>query len=671
MRDFGVDKTSGLTDISGLENISDTTKGAIKYMYLNNNNLTDNGGLSALSKFTGLQYLTVANNSNLTNLNGLENLNLINFYAQNCNLLNIEGLRGNSSLKIVSIKNNSNLTSLAGIEYENNCTSLTGLRAANCKLSDISALENSQIEYLSLSNQKNNALVNISSLQNCKKIKYLYLSGNTAILESDVVLNKNIFLACGTNYSLDKKYALVFLEQPKCDLSNYNLSSEEFSLLTNNESILELNLNGNDKLTNEDIENVLRTCTKIKKLTIDNPNLATINFIKSMPELWYLDIRGCSSLSDLSVLENLAKEKKLEIAELYIDNDNIKLKNIQTAMNEIYSRYWYGTKNGIKLGTASLVKQLEDCTNLTSIATYGDGNATNIDLNLSNLTNLTQVNVCSVRWNMKFPKSLKLYKADGGNGMVDFSLCENLSEISLSYNSQSEEEIESIFSTIINNKNKELSIIFSQMHFFSNTILDLTNLKSSNIKQISFKDSGNLNKIITTVDIPNLQSITINNCTDVDTIELNTLTNLRTISISNSNINSLDGIRYINALKEVNIKNSNIGALGDLKMLKNIENLNFSLNKIADINSLSALDNLVTLNLSNNNISDLTPLNNLINLQNLDISNNVLENYYFSFNNIDVLKNLNKNKLTQLNISGNSFSDTSELKKLKWNSYTE
>ena len=255
--------------------------------------------------------------------------------------------------------------------------------------------------------------------------------------------------------------------------------------------------------------------------------------------------------------------------------------------------------------------------------------------------------------------------------MVDFSLCENLSEISLSYNSQSEEEIESIFSTIINNKNKELSIFFSQMHFFSNTILDLTNLKSSNIKQISFKDSGNLNKIITTVDIPNLQSITINNCTDVDTIELNTLTNLRTISISNSNINSLDGIRYINALKEVNIKNSNIGALGDLKMLKNIENLNFSLNKIADINSLSALDNLVTLNLSNNNISDLTPLNNLINLQNLDISNNVLENYYFSFNNIDVLKNLNKNKLTQLNISGNSFSDTSELKKLKWNSYTE
>ena len=32
---------------------------------------------------------------------------------------------------------------------------------------------------------------------------------------------------------------------------------------------------------------------------------------------------------------------------------------------------------------------------------------------------------------------------------------------------------------------------------------------------------------------------------------------------------------------------------------------------------------------------------------------------------------LNKNKLTQLNISGNNFSDTSELKKLKWNSYTE
>lgn len=674
MRDFGVDKTSGLTDISGLENISDTTKGAIKYMYLNNNNLTDNGGLSALSKFTGLQYLTVANNSNLTNLNGLENLNLINFYAQNCNLLSIEGLKGNNSLKILSIKNNPNLTSLAGIEYNDNCTNLTEIRASYCKISDISALEGSNVQYLSLSSQRENALKNVNTLQTCMQIRYLYLAGNTAIYESDIVLIKNIILACETNYSLDKKYSLVFLEQAKCDLSNYNLTSEQFSLLTNNESILELNLKGNNSLTNEDIEKVLSTCTKVQKLIIDNINLTTINFVKNMPNLWYLDIRGCSNLNDLNILEELAKEEKLAIAELYIDNNNIQLKSIQAAMNDIYSRYEYGKKNGIKLGTVSLVKQLEECTKLTSIATYGEGNATNVDLNLTKLTQLTQVNICAVKWNMKFPVSLEIYKSDGGTGVHNFSLCEDLSTIQWSYGSPTNDELESIFSTIINNKNTELKIEFSYVSFRSDTSLDLTNLKSSNVKQISIGTGYNdrsLHKLITTADIPSLQNITISGFTALNTIDFNALTNLNTISISNSNINSLDGIRQVSTLKEVNINNSSIGNLGDLTILANIENLNLSSNNIADISSISVLSNLKTLNLSNNNISNLTPLNNLTNLQNLNLSNNAIENYYFSFNNIDVLKNLNKNKLTQLNISGNNFSDTSELKKLKWNSYTE
>lgn len=674
LRDFSAGKTSELTDISGLENISDTTKSAIQYMYLNDNNLTDNGGLSVLAKFTGLQYLTVTDNSNLTNLNGLENLNLINFYAQNCNLLSIEGLKGNNSLKILSIKNNPNLTSLAGIEYNDNCTNLTEIRASYCKISDISALEGSNVQYLSLSSQRENALKNVNTLQNCMQIRYLYLAGNTAIYESDIVLIKNIILACETNYSLDKKYSLVFLEQAKCDLSNYNLTSEQFSLLTNNESILELNLTGNDSLTNEDIEKVLSTCTKVQKLIIDNINLTTINFVKNMPNLWYLDIRGCSNLNDLNVLEELAKEKKLAIGELYIDNDNIQLKNIQTALNSIYSRYSYGGRNGIKLGTVSLVKQLEECTELTSIATYGGGNATNVDLDFTKLTKLTNVNVCSVKWNMKFPVSLENYKSDGGTGVHDFSLCENLSTIDWVFGAPTNEELESIFSTIINNKNTNLQIKFTWVNF-NDTSLNLKNLKKSNVQGINISGSATndlrLQEITTTVDIPSLQTITISGYTVLDTIDFNALTNLNTISISNSNINSLDGIRQVSTLKEVNINNSSIGNLGDLTILANIENLNLSSNNIADISSVSVLSNLKTLNLSNNNISNLTPLNNLTNLQNLNLSNNAIENYYFSFNNIDVLKNLNKNKLTQLNISGNNFSDTSELKKLKWNSYTE
>ena len=680
LRDYVDSRSSKLTDISAISNFSNSIKSSIQYMYLNNNDLTENGGLASLSGFTNLEYLTIANNKNLTSLDGLENLKLKRLYAQSCNLQTIEGIRGNNNLEVLSIKSNKNLTSLAGIEYSfnnsNNCTNLKELRASGCKLSDISALKDSKIEYVSLSSQNENVLYDVSNLQNCNQIKNLYLAGNTNIQESDIILIKNIILACGTKYSLDKKYSLVFLEQAKCNLKDYNLTSEQFTLLKNNTNILELDLTNNNNLTNEDFENVLSTCTSISKLTINSSNLTTINFIKKLPNLWYLDIRGCSNLDNISVLEELANTKKLKISEILLDNDKIDLTKIQNAMNDIYSRYVYGGQNGIKLYTKNLVKQLENCTELTSIKTYGSGVAKDVDLDLTKLTKLTDVRVCTTKWNMKFPKSLQNYSSDSGLGVHDFSLCENLSSISWSFGVPTNEEFSQMFSTIKNNRNKELTIQFSQINF-SGKNLDLSNLKDSNVKNIEFTISNefknsSLNSIITNFDIPNLQKIIINNYFGINNIELNLLSNLQSLQIANSSLNSLDGIRNVSTLTSLKIANSKLGALGDLSLLSNLEYLTINNNNIGSLNSLSTLNSLILLNVSNNSISDLTPLANLRNLQTLNLANNSLENYYFTTNNIDILINLNKAKLSSLNISGNNFSDTSELTKLKWkNGYSE
>ena len=67
------------------------------------------------------------------------------------------------------------------------------------------------------------------------------------------------------------------------------------------------------------------------------------------------------------------------------------------------------------------------------------------------------------------------------------------------------------------------------------------------------------------------------------------------------------------------------------------------------------------------------------NLQTLYLNNNNLENYVTQnvngqvilIDNIEILKKMNKAGLKELNISGNSFQDTSELKKLQWNSYND
>lgn len=680
LRDYVDSRSSKLTDISAISNFSNSIKSSIQYMYLNNNDLTENGGLASLSGFTNLEYLTIANNKNLTNLDGLENLKLKRLYAQSCNLQTIEGIRGNNNLEVLSIKSNKNLTSLSGIEYSfnnsNNCTNLKELRASGCKLNDISALKDSKIEYVSLSSQNENVLYDVSNLQNCSKIKNLYLAGNTNIQESDIILIKNIILTCGTNYSLDKKYSLVFLEQAKCNLKDYNLKSEQFTLLKNNTNILELDLTNNNNLTNDDFENVLSTCTSIKKLIINSPNLTTINFIKKLPNLWYLDIRGCSNLDDLGVLEELANAKKLKIGEILLDNDKIDLTKIQNAMNDIYSRYVYGGQNGIKLYTKKLVKELENCTELTSIKTYGSGVASNVDLDLIKLTKLTSVQVCTTKWNMKFPKSLQNYSSDSGNGVHDFSLCENLSRISWSFGVPTNEEFSQMFSTIKNNQNKELTISFSQITFSDGT-LDLSNLKNSNVKNIEFIISNefknsSLKSIITNLDIPNLQKIIINNYFGINNIEFNLLSNLKSLQISSSALDSLDGIRNVSTLTNLKIANSKLGALGDLSLLSNLEYLTINNNNIGSLNSISTLSSLILLNVSNNSISDLTPLANLRNLQTLNLANNSLENYYFTTNNIDILVNLNKAKLNSLNISGNNFSDTSGLTKLKWkNGYSE
>ena len=96
------------------------------------------------------------------------------------------------------------------------------------------------------------------------------------------------------------------------------------------------------------------------------------------------------------------------------------------------------------------------------------------------------------------------------------------------------------------------------------------------------------------------------------------------------------------------------------------------------------MNNMTDLNVSNNSISNLYYLSKLlekgnIKLNNLNLANNLLENNSnisidgatLNINNIEIIKDLYKSGLRNIDISGNNFSDTSEIKSLKWNSYKE
>ena len=96
------------------------------------------------------------------------------------------------------------------------------------------------------------------------------------------------------------------------------------------------------------------------------------------------------------------------------------------------------------------------------------------------------------------------------------------------------------------------------------------------------------------------------------------------------------------------------------------------------------MNNMTDLNVSNNSISNLYYLSKLlekgnIKLNNLNLANNLLENNSnisidgatLNINNIEIIENLYKAGLRNIDISGNNFSDTSKIKSLKWNSYKE
>ena len=107
----------------------------------------------------------------------------------------------------------------------------------------------------------------------------------------------------------------------------------------------------------------------------------------------------------------------------------------------------------------------------------------------------------------------------------------------------------------------------------------------------------------------------------------------------------------------------------------------------AKISSLKGIENMVNmtdLDVSNNSISNLYYLSNLfdkgnIKLNSLNLANNLLENNESmiidgnvkTINNVEIIKKLYNAGLRNIDISGNNFMDTSEIKSLKWNSYKE
>ncbi len=721
---------SNISDISGLNKISQETKNAVKYMYLNNNQISN---INALSGFNNLYLVYLMCNSNLISLDGLENhINLKEVYAQACNFSTITGLSGCTALQRLTAQSSSNLNSLSGLE---SATNLNLLYAFNCNLTDISAL-NGKKAMIECSMYGNENLENVSSLQTCTALDILYLESNENMRVDDVILIEPILLGC-TAYTIPSKYLKYFSSVTMYDYTNSGLTdySEEILALKDRTNVTYLRLYGNtelgksrigklikegnlkydeldkivENLSLTDSENsiiqawkgysesqiknmtdteiasiessendiylryVLSTMTGLTKLSVRGiSNLTSIDFVNKVTKLIQLDLRYVNnSLTDLSILETNA----MSLNTLAISNPSIDMKGIQKTISRLNSmssdkvNIIANSKypGGLLIYGSGFTDSFNGCTEITKIIiTAQDAGVTSQTIDLSTCTGLTSFYSSHSNCTYKLPSSVTNVTLYS-NDKADFTNCTNLTGILFA-----QENLETYnynLATLINSPLQIINI-YRVIGDFSK-IGSLTAAHNTLTSLSLYNDDWGYNsaKHRFTGDCSSLSSF---KALDTLNIYYNHLSGI------------LNGISNLTTLKTLNANTNDIGDISELSSLTNLTSLNLNANNISNLNAISNLKNLQTLRLESNSITNLRALEGLIvngktNLRTLNLNSNSLENYttenvdgnVISVDNISILKNLNSAGLTSLYISENNFQDTSILKSLTWANYKE
>ncbi len=724
---------SNISDISGLNKISQETKNAVKYMYLNNNQISN---INALSGFNNLYLVYLMCNSNLTSLDGLENhINLKEVYAQACNFSTITGLSGCTALQRLTAQSSSNLNSLSGLE---SATNLNLLYAFNCNLTDISAL-NGKKAMIECSMYGNENLENVSSLQTCTALDILYLESNENMRVDDVILIEPILLGC-TAYTIPSKYLKYFSSVTMYDYTNSGLTdySEEILALKDRTNVTYLRLYGNTNLGKSRIGKQIKEGNlKYDELDKIVENLSLTDSENSIIQAW----KGYSE----SKIKNMTDT---EIA------------SIESSENDIYLRYVLSTMTGLtrlsvgkisnltSIDFVNKVTKLEQLdlryvnnsltdlskleTNAMSLKTLAISNPSidmkGIQKTISrlNTTSANNMNIITNKVGTSYPNGLLLYETgylnsfkdctgitrfynsaqNGGvtGQTIDLSTCTGLTYISVSSSYCTYVLPSTITSASIGSNDKAdftnctkltnlnmFQLNSTQYNYNMSTLVN-SPLKRLSLNRVSgdFSAIGNLTAAYNTLTSlsfynDNYGYNTAGHRVTGDCSSLSNFKALDTLNIYYNHLSGiLNGISNLTALKTLNANTNDIGDISELNNLTNLTSLTLNANNISNFNAISNLKNLQTLNLGSNSITNLRALEGLIvngktNLRTLYVNNNSLENYttenvdgsVISVDNISILKNLNSAGLTTLNISGNNFQDTSSLKSLTWSNYTE
>ena len=621
LQNFGIYNSPSVTNIKKLALLSNNTKESINKLYLSSNNIDD---VEVLSGFTGVTRIELQYNRNLKTLKGLENMkNLSNLYASFCNL-------GADEIYDTSLENN-------------------GKNKEIDALYSISELKN--IEILSLRNNTN--LKWIEYISNYEKLSELILANNENMTNESFVKIKDIVLKMeSTKCNYPSKYSKLLNSDERKDLKDANLNndSEDYLALLNNKNLKQLRLDGNTNLKDEgtySLNNVLKTNINLEVLSLKDVNISSIEFVKNLPNLKELDIRG-TAITDVSLLEHYCKNLKTLVVDNK-DTDITKIQGIISNMNlgltNVKGTFFTDSLSGFIDTSGKVYKKLEECTEITTLYIAGRAvyeSLSIVDIDLSKCTKLTDVNLDSIKLNIKYPENVKnvniSWRAAERNH--DFSNCTNIT--SLSIYSPSQKAMDFIASHLGNAYIDKMVITYL---YDTKSFKNIS--KNATINKLAIGTSGNIQqeKIENIDDLQNIHGLTELSISGyklaTSFLETTTFSDLTSLAIDNTNFDNIKFVKNSPNLKYMAVAQCNVKSLSGIENCSELTEINFNNNAISSVIELQNLKKLSIIRMENNCLYD--------DFTYIDEDENSK-----TCKNLEIFANMNKNSLKALYLKGNT-----------------
>lgn len=630
-----------ITTLEPLSNLSAKTKQAVKYLCVNNNNITDQD-LSFIADFTNLYLLRCEYNS-LKSLKGLKNMNNLTYLYAQYNKLGTDCTENGSSVDTDCLGSLKDKDRLYFCDFVGN----TNLRYVDYLASDSS-------------------------------IRYLYMKDCSRTMNANPI--QSIIVACRLNYSLPVKFlsGAVYSWLDYYYTNTAETGKEQFSVaklqsdLTNNTNILALDLhNCNDStVTDSVLNNILKTMPQIQYLRLDSTNLTNIDFVGSSycNNLIEFDIRN-TYVTELNALNSNSRNfGALRFNSTNIKNadgtSKLKLKDIQNVISNVQAdAYWLVNGwLGLNLLDTATIKLMEECTSVTRIyaPTYANYMWNQGSLDLTGLTSCTYVLTDGWGFAISLPSSVKTADVRV-SGVPILAAGTDATSVVCGWG----------------NNNSWNPTNWTR---FWTGIASCSNIDALSIYYPYALQSSYISASATGSNIKKLNLCTNNQ----DLSAFAKLTELNKLYINGNSYTALnyDWINNLTKLTELTLTNAKFSKTLNISSLTKLTDLSITNTDLADITSFATLIDLVNLNLSGNAIVSCIPLMNMSKLEVLNLTNNSLSDWVADdtgrYSNLSIFADLNyqntnltyrsqHGSLKELYLSKNkNIMDYDKVSKLSW-----